>query len=327
MGEPALRTVGLSKRYGAVDALSRSTSRLPGRGPRLPGPNGAGKTTTIRLLLGLIRPTAGPGRDLRAGLPAPRPSQAHRRLGVRARRGEPVAVAHRRGDPAPARPRARARSTRRTAICWSSGSRSTRRRRCAPTRRATGRRCCSSRADDAGPDLLVLDEPTSGLDPLMEQAFRECVHEARGRGQTVFLSSHILSEVEALCDRVGDPAAPADSSRSARWRSCATCRRSRSRPSVRRTGARPDAAFPASPRSCRGQPDPLPGPRHGQPLLKVLVAAGVQAAQPRTLARGAVPCPLRPERGAVRGRVTSRRAAPGPTGCGWAAARRRWSQG
>jgi ABC-2 type transport system ATP-binding protein len=55
----------------------------------------------------------------------------------------------------------------------------------------------SSRAD-----LLILDEPTSGLDPLMEQTFRECVAEARGRGQAVFLSSHILSEVEALSDRV-----------------------------------------------------------------------------------------------------------------------------
>ena len=50
--------------------------------------------------------------------------------------------------------------------------------------------------------LLLLDEPTSGLDPLMEQAFRRSIHEARERGQTVFLSSHILSEVEALCDRV-----------------------------------------------------------------------------------------------------------------------------
>jgi ABC-2 type transport system ATP-binding protein len=55
----------------------------------------------------------------------------------------------------------------------------------------------SSRAD-----LLILDEPTTGLDPLMEQTFRECVAEARGRGQAVFLSSHILSEVEALSDRV-----------------------------------------------------------------------------------------------------------------------------
>ena len=53
------------------------------------------------------------------------------------------------------------------------------------------------------PELLVLDEPTSGLDPLMEQAFRLGVHEASQAGQTVFLSSHILSEVEALCDRVG----------------------------------------------------------------------------------------------------------------------------
>jgi ABC-2 type transport system ATP-binding protein len=51
-------------------------------------------------------------------------------------------------------------------------------------------------------DLLLLDEPTAGLDPLMERAFRICVAEARERGQTVFLSSHILSEVEVLCDRV-----------------------------------------------------------------------------------------------------------------------------
>ncbi len=53
------------------------------------------------------------------------------------------------------------------------------------------------------PDLLIFDEPTSGLDPLMEQAFRLCIAEARDRGQTIFLSSHLMSEVEALCDRVG----------------------------------------------------------------------------------------------------------------------------
>jgi ABC-2 type transport system ATP-binding protein len=51
-------------------------------------------------------------------------------------------------------------------------------------------------------DLLLLDEPTAGLDPLMERAFRECVEDARERGQTIFLSSHILSEVEAVCDRI-----------------------------------------------------------------------------------------------------------------------------
>jgi ABC-2 type transport system ATP-binding protein len=52
-------------------------------------------------------------------------------------------------------------------------------------------------------DILLLDEPTSGLDPLMEAAFRTTVNEARERGQTIFLSSHILSEVELLCDRIG----------------------------------------------------------------------------------------------------------------------------
>jgi ABC-2 type transport system ATP-binding protein len=52
-------------------------------------------------------------------------------------------------------------------------------------------------------DLLLLDEPTSRLDPLMEMAFRDCINEAKARGQTVLLSSHILSEVEAVCDRVG----------------------------------------------------------------------------------------------------------------------------
>src|SRR6266567_7464051 len=51
-------------------------------------------------------------------------------------------------------------------------------------------------------DLLTMDEPTSGLDPLMERTFRECMAEAKQRGQTILLSSHILSEVEALCDRV-----------------------------------------------------------------------------------------------------------------------------
>ena len=76
-------------------------------------------------------------------------------------------------------------------------------RRSARSRRATGRRCSSSPRSRRRADLLMLDEPTSGLDPLMEMAFRETVLEAKERGQTVFLSSHILSEVEALCDRVG----------------------------------------------------------------------------------------------------------------------------
>ena len=60
-----------------------------------------------------------------------------------------------------------------------------------------------SRPCQRAADLLVLDEPTSGLDPLMALAFRDCIREAKARGQAVFLSSHILSEVEEVCDRVG----------------------------------------------------------------------------------------------------------------------------
>jgi len=73
------------------------------------------------------------------------------------------------------------------------------------------------------PDLLMLDEPTSGLDPLMEQAFRHSVVEARQAGQTVFLSSHILSEVEALCDRVGI-LRQGRLVEMGRWPRCGTCR-------------------------------------------------------------------------------------------------------
>ena len=72
----------------------------------------------------------------------------------------------------------------------------------APTRRATGRRSRWSPPSPTRPDLLVLDEPTSGLDPLMEQVFADCVDRAVGAGTTVLLSSHILSEVERLADRV-----------------------------------------------------------------------------------------------------------------------------
>ena len=90
-------------------------------------------------------------------------------------------------------------------------------------------------------DLLLLDEPTSGLDPLMEVAFRDCVKEAKERGQTVFLSSHILSEVEALCDRVGILRAGrlVDEGTLAR---AAPPQRADGRGHIRRSGARAGAA-------------------------------------------------------------------------------------
>ena len=202
MTAPAVRTTRLSKRYGGMDALVDLDLQVAeGEVVGYLGPNGAGKTTTIRLLLGLIRPTHG-GAEI-FGLDCQhQPVQAHRRLSYVA--GEANLwpsltgaetlhlLAHVLGkldigyrdllverfalDPS------------KKVRTYSKGNR---------------QKLILIAALMARPDLLILDAPTSGLDPLMEQAFRHCIHEARERGQTVFLSSHILSEVEALCDRVG----------------------------------------------------------------------------------------------------------------------------
>jgi ABC-2 type transport system ATP-binding protein len=197
----AIRTEDLSKRYGstrALDALNLEVAE--GEVLGCLGPNGAGKTTTIRLLLGLIRATSGRaeifGIDCQAD-----PVEVHRRLayvpgevslwpsltgtetlhllGEVQGRIDPayrdLLVERFEFDPSK-KVRAYSKGNRQKLVLIAA---------------------LMTRAD-----LLLLDEPTSGLDPLMEQAFRECVAEARDRGQTVFLSSHILSEVEALCDRV-----------------------------------------------------------------------------------------------------------------------------
>jgi ABC-2 type transport system ATP-binding protein len=198
----AIRTEGLSKRYGSVDALSNLDLEVAGgEVVGYLGPNGAGKTTTIRLLLGLARPTA--GRAEIFGIDCQRqPVEAHRRvayvpgeaslwpsltgaetLHLLGRVQGRIDTAYRdelveRFDLDPSKKvRAYSKGNRQKVILIAG---------------------LMARAE-----VLILDEPTSGLDPLMEQAFRHSVHEARQRGQTVFLSSHILSEVEALCDRVG----------------------------------------------------------------------------------------------------------------------------
>jgi ABC-2 type transport system ATP-binding protein len=178
------------------------------------GPNGAGKTTTIRLLLGLHRPSD--GRAEVFGVDVWRePVRAHRRLAYVA--GEPFLwPSLTAGETLEflARLRAPARDTK-NADGRQTGTDVAYRdelvtRFALDTRKkvralSKGNRqkvqliaALSTRAD-----LLLLDEPTSGLDPLMEMVFRECIKEAKDRGQTVFLSSHILSEVEAVCDRVG----------------------------------------------------------------------------------------------------------------------------
>jgi ABC-2 type transport system ATP-binding protein len=199
---PAIRTEGLSKRYGstlALDGLDLSVGE--GEVYGYLGPNGSGKTTTIRLLLGLHRPSD--GRAELFGLDAwSDPVAAHRRVAYVA--GEPflwpsltsaetfefLARLHHGTDVAYREVLVERfqLDTRKKIRALSKGNRQKVQLIVALATRA---------------ELLLLDEPTSGLDPLMEMAFRDCVKEAKARGQTVFLSSHILSEVEALCDRVG----------------------------------------------------------------------------------------------------------------------------
>ncbi|MGA2925991.1 MAG: ABC transporter ATP-binding protein [Solirubrobacteraceae bacterium] len=198
----AIATEELSKRYGDTLALDRLALRVAaGEVYGYLGPNGAGKTTTIRLLLGLHRPTGGRARLF--GIDAwEDPVAAHERVAYVA--GEPflwpsltsaetfalLAKLHGGTDGGyrDVLVKRFALDVNRKIRALSKGNRQKVQLVAALATRA---------------DLLLLDEPTSGLDPLMEVAFRECIHEAKARGQTVFLSSHILSEVEALCDRVG----------------------------------------------------------------------------------------------------------------------------
>jgi ABC-2 type transport system ATP-binding protein len=196
-----ITTQQLSKRYGQQFALKDLDLEVqPGEVLAYLGPNGAGKTTTIRLLLGLISPTSGSatifGLDVREQAP-----EVHRRLAYVPGESnlwpsltgrETLALlgrVHGRVDPA-YRDQLIERfdfDPSKKVRAYSKGNR----------QKLSLIAALMTRAD-----LLVLDEPTSGLDPLMEQAFRQSIREATHEGQTVFLSSHILSEVEALCDRV-----------------------------------------------------------------------------------------------------------------------------
>jgi ABC-2 type transport system ATP-binding protein len=198
----AIRTQGLSKRYGrtlALDDLNLAVE--PGEVYGYLGPNGAGKTTTIRLLLGLHRPTA--GRAELFGVDAWNdPVEAHRRVAYVA--GEPYLWPSLTGAETLellARVRGGVDVAYRDALVDRFELDTTKRVRALS--KGNRQKVQLIAAVAARPDLLILDEPSSGLDPLMEVVFRDTVHEAKERGQTVFLSSHILSEVEAICDRVG----------------------------------------------------------------------------------------------------------------------------
>jgi ABC-2 type transport system ATP-binding protein len=164
------------------------------------GPNGAGKTTTIRTILDLIRPTS--GRALVFGIESSAdPVAIHRRVGYipgeftlydRLTGGQTLTYfANLRGGVDPAY---QASLIERFEIDPS--------RKFKEYSKGNKQKVGLVIALQHRPELLILDEPTSGLDPLVQQSFYALVRESKAEGRTVFLSSHILSEVERTCDRV-----------------------------------------------------------------------------------------------------------------------------
>ena len=197
----AITVAGLVKTFGAVRALDGldlevSTGEVHG----FLGPNGSGKTTTIRVLLGLLRADAGTVRLL-GGDPWADAVALHRRLAYvpgevtlwpAITGGEVIDLIGklRGGLDRPRRDDLLERfdlDPSKKARTYSKGNR----QKVA---------LVAALASDA--ELLLLDEPTSDLDPLMESVFQRCIEEMKQEGRTVLLSSHILAEVEALCDRV-----------------------------------------------------------------------------------------------------------------------------
>jgi ABC-2 type transport system ATP-binding protein len=197
----AISVSGLVKSYGRARALDglELTVRT-GEVHGFLGPNGAGKSTTIRILLGLLRADAGTVRLL-DGDPWRDATSLHRRLAYvpgdvtlwpNLSGGEVIDLLGRlRGGLDP---------NRRASLLERFDLDPTKKGRAYSKGNRQKVALVAALASDV--ELLVLDEPTSGLDPLMEAVFRDCVNEERHSGRTVLLSSHILAEVEALCDRV-----------------------------------------------------------------------------------------------------------------------------
>ncbi|GAA3219894.1 ABC transporter ATP-binding protein [Nonomuraea helvata] len=197
----AIRVEGLRKSFGhapALDGLHLTVQTGEVHG--FLGPNGAGKSTTIKVLLGLLRADSGTVRLLDAD-PWADSVSLHRRLAYvpgdvtlwpNLSGGEVIDLLGRIRGGLDARRRNELierfeLDPRKKARTYSTGNR---------------RKVALVAALAANVELLILDEPTAGLDPLMEAAFRESLLEQRAAGRTVLLSSHILSEVEAACDRV-----------------------------------------------------------------------------------------------------------------------------
>ena len=199
--DAAIVVSGLDKSFGTTKALDQLDLTVrTGEVHGFLGPNGAGKSTTIRVLLGLLRPDAGAASVL-GGDPWRDAVVLHRRLSYVA--GDVSLWPNLTGGEAIdlfARLRGGFDRKRRDALCERFDLDPTKKGRTYSKGNRQKVAIVAALASDV--DLLVLDEPTAGLDPLMESVFAECIRELKAAGRTVLLSSHILAQVEALCDRV-----------------------------------------------------------------------------------------------------------------------------
>ena len=197
----AIETEQLTKMYGrARGVVHLDLTVPPGVVFGFLGPNGAGKTTTIRVLMDFLRPTCGSARVL--GLDS----------------SQDVVEIHRRVGYVPGEPAYFERLTAEEQLSWLASARGSVPRRAIDeladrldldlTRpiksmsRGNRQKVALVQAFMHHPELVLLDEPTSGLDPLVQESFHQLVHEVVSEGRTVFLSSHILDEVDHLCHTV-----------------------------------------------------------------------------------------------------------------------------
>lgn len=197
-----LKTMNLTKRFGRFTALDGVNIELnKGEVFGFIGPNGAGKSTAIRVLLGILKATEGEvtifGQDAWADA-----VEIHKRVAYvpgdvnlwpNLTGGEVIDLF--------VKLRGTNHKSRREELIKKFDLDPS--KKCRTYSKGNRQKVALIAAFSSDADLYILDEPTSGLDPLMEQVFQECVLEAKRAGKTVLLSSHILSEVEKLCDRVG----------------------------------------------------------------------------------------------------------------------------
>ena len=199
---PALAVRDLRKRYGATEALKGVDLEVaPGELVGLLGPNGAGKSTLVKIACGLVRPTG--GSALLAGAPAGSP-QANRALGYLAElfrfpdwlSADELLALHQRLAASDRGARERGELLELVGLADVAD------RRVGAMSKGMQQRLGLAQAMIGAPRVLLLDEPTSALDPAGRRTVRQLLEELRRRGVSVLLNSHLLSEVELVCDRV-----------------------------------------------------------------------------------------------------------------------------